>query len=70
MRINSMRGTSLVEYERALACYAPRPLIDAAAAGAAKRMTSISSYIRHALVEQLRRDKVRLDENEAQRRAG
>ena len=64
-----MRGTSLVEYERALTCYAPRPLIDAAAAGAAKRMTSISSYIRHALVEQLRRDKVRMEENEVQRRA-
>jgi hypothetical protein len=60
-----MRGTSLVEYERALTCYAPRPLIDAAAAGAAKRMTSVSAYIRQALVEQLRRDKVRLG-NEVQ----
>jgi hypothetical protein len=63
-----MRGPSLVDYDRALTCYAPRPLIDAAAAGAAKRMTSISAYIRHALVEQLRRDKERLEENEVQTR--
>jgi hypothetical protein len=59
-----MRSASAPKLETTITAYIPATLSRAATAAADERMTSISQYVRDALVAKLKADGVAIDESE------